>query len=87
MLIDAVALLDIFKQNSITDIITIGDKTIRQHVYDAPTIDAVPVVRCKDCVYANSKYSDNFILCDIWGEDMPRDGYCYCGKRMGGEAE
>ena len=52
LLIDAIPLLDIFKQNSITDIITIGDKTIRQHVYDAPTIDAVPVVRCKDCVHA-----------------------------------
>lgn len=60
-------------------------RVMREKVWSAPSLDVEPVVRCKDCVYANSKYSDNFILCDIWGEDIPRDGYCYCGKRMGGE--
>lgn len=52
-----------------------------------PTVDAVPVVRCIDC-----KYAETFI---VKGEpkltcnnneglyrDVPKDGFCYCGARM-----
>lgn len=77
LLIDAVALLDIFKQNSITEIITIGDKTIRQHVYDAPIIDAVPVVRCKDCRW----YDSAFYTCTKCCVCVNRDFYCADGER------
>lgn len=71
--------------SAVSHLITDTIEMCRIIVEMMPALDAVPVVRCKDCRYANSKYSDNFILCDIWGEDIPRDGYCYCGKRMGGE--
>ena len=46
-LIDADALLDIYERNSITDKITIDGKTIMQHLNDAPTIDAAPVVHAE----------------------------------------
>ena len=42
----------------------------------ATTVDAVPVVRCKDCkhYYGNHTYCAN----DVWSED---DGFCYFGER------
>jgi hypothetical protein len=48
-LIDADALENICAKNSITDKVTVGEKTVLQHLKDAPTIDAVPVVRCAEC--------------------------------------
>ena len=55
-----------------------------------PTIDAVPVVRCKDCVYyipaedLPCEY-DNPIdadgLCDNIDKYADRDGFCSQGKR------
>lgn len=55
-----------------------------QEVLDAqPTIDAVPVVRCKDCIY----YQDNnggYPNADCkWCKDETLDAndYCSCGER------
>lgn len=45
-------------------------------IRDLPTIDAVPVVRCKDC-----KHKGGF-GCPWWkGEDIPNDWYCANGER------
>lgn len=42
-----------------------------EDIVDAPTVDAVPVVRCKDCfLYGECK------LAEFIGDD----GYCSCGK-------
>lgn len=40
-----------------------------------PTVDAVPVIRCKDCNLR--KYGE----CVIWKSEMPDDGYCFMGER------
>lgn len=62
---------------------------------DAPTIDAIPVVRCQDCKYYEIKdYWGNFggvpILaasdvptCHKWGDGCMTkpDGYCFMGER------
>lgn len=45
-LIDADALKAIYDRNSITEKVTVADKSIMQHLIDAPTIDAV-VSPCK----------------------------------------
>ena len=46
-------------------------------IANAPTIDAVPVVRCKEC-----KHKGGF-GCPWWkGEDIPTDWYCANGERM-----
>ena len=42
------------------------------------TIDAVPVVRCKNCKYSEHWYSDKH-TCYLWGEigiRVSEDGYC-----------
>nr|DAP53176.1 MAG TPA: hypothetical protein [Caudoviricetes sp.] len=57
-------------------------------IEDAPTVDAVPVVRCKDC-----KFYQNHGLRDIvfdkdachWNADEQPDpdDFCSCGERRG----
>ena len=55
-------------------------------VQDAPTIDAVPVVRCKDCEYCG--HFDGLLYCDnsrgLAGSVSP-EGFCSYGERREGE--
>lgn len=55
---------------------------IEKAINEAPTIDAVEVVRCKDCKY--SKYKQGKLRCYIWSisSKTQEDGYCYCGEKM-----
>ncbi len=77
--------------------ITINGTTIGRNNYvmfheidDAPTIDAVEIVRCKDCKYqehchetvAHTKHCNNFI--EHWSESIE---WCSRGERKGGEDE
>lgn len=63
---------------------TIAVGICESHVKDMPTIDAVPVVRCKDCKlwYEDWKHDNNECYCcrnDRWTEP---DAYCSGGERM-----
>lgn len=58
---------------------------MKDELENAPTIDAVPVVRCRDCTHWNSvtKESD-FGLCDAWVTLFictGSDEYCKRGKK------
>jgi len=88
-LIDADALLEIYERNSITDIVVVCDKTVRQHLKAAPTIDAVHVVRCKDCDHADHDIpmSKNFVYCNMWGTISYGNGYCHHSARLTGEED
>lgn len=49
---------------------------VADEIFDAPTIDAVSVVRCKDCIYFEAKNS------------LKTQGICMCGEKemnYGGE--
>ena len=49
----------------------------------APTIDAVPVIRCKDCKY-NSNTEGNYVNCVIIPQmfgKTPDDNYCSWAER------
>lgn len=48
---------------------------------DAPTIDAVEVVRCKDCETIDENGWCEFV------NGYVHDGFCAWGKRKGGEDE
>lgn len=51
-------------------------------INNAPTIDAVPVVRCKDCVYkASAEVIDGFLICPASGMEICDDDFCSYGKR------
>ena len=49
-------------------------------VEDAPTVDAVEVVRCKDCENLCPCGNDNYI-CVSWGSWTDLEGWCCKGER------
>ena len=42
--------------------------------------DVVPVVRCRECIYA-TRPGDNIVYCDNFERDMMPDDYCSVGER------
>lgn len=63
---------------------------LREDVKNAPTVDAVPVVRCKDCKYGELDESDcdDFYLCHYHGSDWNEgDHFCSNGEKMDGKEE
>ena len=52
-------------------------------IKDASTIDAVEVVRCKDCKYRQEDTIFHKLYCD--GREVVADGYCWKGKRKSDE--
>ena len=45
-----------------------------------PTVDAVPVVRCRQCIYASTtKFSSKRVACAYWAQMVSTDGYCSNG--------
>ena len=54
-------------------------------VYAAPTIDAVPVVRCRECkLHASSAFYPDMLFCVEHGIYVDPNGYCYLGERKEG---
>jgi hypothetical protein len=51
-----------------------------------PTIDAVPVVRCRECIYA-TRPGDNLVYCDNFERDMMPDDFCSVGERKEADHE
>ena len=64
-------------------------KKLQKILSDAPTADAVEVVRCKDCLYWE-KGKDFEPYCNHFGNvmtDTNADDYCSYGARKKGEGE
>ena len=55
------------------------EQLFRKRVELAPTIDAEPVIRCKDCT--NTCPGHNGLVCTMWGAGTDPDGWCYRGER------
>lgn len=53
---------------------------IRAIILAQPTIDAVPVVRCRECIYCTWQ-GDELVYCDNFERDMMPDDYCSIGER------
>ena len=52
-------------------------------INDSPTIDAVPVVRCRECAaYRSMEKSGG--LCKNTGFWVPENGFCHDGERKDG---
>ena len=55
---------------------------------DAPTVDAVPVVRCKDCDKAKTNLfaeESHVVYCIYHGMSKQYDDFCSYGERKDGE--
>ena len=54
-------------------------------------VDAVPVVRCKDCKYCTEHYDTDgntpYWTCSEWDSGTDADGFCYLGIKIGAEYE
>ena len=55
-------------------------------VENAPTIDAIPVVRCKDCNYYKS-WHDGVVQCTRFRIYTAEDDFCSSGAKMDGGAD
>ena len=78
-LISRSALIEILSKNSIFEKITCGDKNIYEIIDELPTVDAVEVVRCKDCIYYNPRWHTCMGLY-LSGQTLV-NGYCFNGMR------
>lgn len=75
-----------------------GVETCIAVLEDAPAVDAVEVVRCKDCkhrgivrecpmCYTEDSYDEDYGF-DYWDVDKTVDeGFCHCGEKMDAEVE
>lgn len=54
-------------------------------IKDAPTIDAVEVVRCRDCKYMTEHYDTDgnvpYWICSEWDSGTDYDGFCHLAER------
>lgn len=56
-------------------------EAVQQMIKGCPTIDAVPVVRCKDCKYAKKELFSKTLSCVMWGDKFSPEDFCSTGKR------
>lgn len=93
-LIDANALMELYADSKDFSIAmcNVPIPIVRQNILDMPTIDAVEVVRCKDCQFQHTldcpmNYEvDTYDEDDGWDSYMITnacydDGYCWVGER------
>ena len=66
-----------------------GIETAKEIVQNAPTIDAVEVVRCKDCKYGHAGKCNNepCWVCGLTGHVTTADGYCDEGVNQDAESD
>ena len=57
---------------------------IAQILDEQPTIDAIPVVRCKDCTYwLNAEVNEKgFVICPASGTEITEDDFCSYGEKV-----
>ena len=90
-LIDADALLKKFpdktvRKNGAESFYAMGSGDIRNIIQSMPSIDAVPVIRCKDCKHKYERedggYNPHDIACYYWESDgLEESDYCSYGER------
>lgn len=83
-LIDADALIEFIVEEA-QDLRTLSTKTVGQAISKTPTIDAVPVIRCKDCKYMTEHYDTDgnvpYWTCSEWDAGTDYDGFCHYAER------
>ena len=52
----------------------------RKLIENAPTVDAVEVVRCKDC--ENAIEGNHGLVCPMWGSGTEPNAFCSYGEKI-----
>ena len=85
-LIDADALIEAFS-DFLTDGYVATYGAVESRIELAPTIDAVPVVRCEECIFSQEEEDSTFgkfMSCNLWGgQGTIGFGFCSKGKKAG----
>lgn len=69
------------RESILASLILGGEKTLDQIIDEEPSVDAVKVVRCKDCFYHGDFDENGYCVCECTGAGMPMDGFCSDGER------
>ena len=70
-----------------------AEQEFMDRLKEAPTIDSVPVVRCKDCKHNyglthGGEYCSVDIVCDYWETDgLGESDFCSYGERREGDGD
>lgn len=56
-------------------------EALKEALSKVPTVDAVEVVRCKDCIRFEDEDEDGDCWCYCHNDTTCRDGYCSWGER------
>ena len=54
---------------------------VYESIKNAPTIDAEPVIRCKDCNFCGEIDENGWHCCENFGVGMPKNGFCSDAER------
>lgn len=84
-LIDADALLSYMDECSKESRFRVYYGYAKSFIDDAPTIDAVPVVRCRDCKYHENTNVTWFKHCCLIGKTVRYNDFCSYGERKDGD--
>lgn len=71
------------KQSIVISMILGDEKTLEKIIDEEPSIDAVPVIRCKDCKWCVEKFGIDGVywICKNWQGGTDSDGYCHEAER------
>ena len=74
------------RKNAGRNISIIGLADALARIYAAPTVDAVPVVRCKDCAWYNEldRCVNPKCVKSYYGAPVPPEHFCSYGERRSG---
>lgn len=76
---------ELFQNRAFAD----GWNTLLGIILNSKRVDAVPVVRCKDCEYAvrQETFRPGYIFCNANYSPYPLNGFCSKGTKEGGEED
>ena len=83
-LIDANALISYIDECSQESRFRVYYGYAKSFIDDAPTVDAVEVVLCRDCKYHEDTLVTGFEHCCLYDLTMRYNDFCSYGKRKGG---
>ena len=83
-LIDANALISYIDECSQESRFRVYYGYAKSFIDDAPTVDAVEVVRCRDCKYHEDTSVTEYEHCCLIGKTVRYNDFCSYGKREGG---
>ena len=57
---------------------------VKLRIDEQPTIDVVPVVRCRDCKYCDERTTNKkgFVVCNATHMDCTEDDFCSFGEKV-----